>query len=94
MKLQIYAIRDEKAEGYAIPFFLANDGLAIRAFGDLALDKQSALNRHSGDYCLYCIGSFDDFEGSIEGLKVPKYLSRASDFLNKLEVSDAKENKK
>lgn len=60
MILQIFCVHDTKAEVYRTPFFMKTRGEAIRAFKDLANDKNTAIAKHPGDYRLCHIGEFDD----------------------------------
>jgi uncharacterized protein (DUF2344 family) len=75
-KLNIYSIRDKKAEAYMKPFFLPQDGLAIRAIKE-SLMEQNQLSMHAADFCLYRIGQFDEESGSIENC-LPQYISEVS----------------
>lgn len=80
MKKRIYAVRDEKAECFGNPFYMGNDGEALRAFSDGVKDSKSALAAHPADYRLYRLGEFDDCSGDIVGLSTPHFLAVASDF--------------
>lgn len=60
MKLNIYSVFDSKAAHYGSPFFVANDGLALRSFGDLVNDPRSTVFAHCEDFTLHRIGSFED----------------------------------
>lgn len=80
MVVRMYAIFDEKGQMYSSPFCLAHDSQAIRAFGDTACDATSRINKHPDDYRLYWLGTFDDCSGRVEGLSVPEFLVKASEF--------------
>ncbi|QXP08494.1 MAG: nonstructural protein [Arizlama microvirus] len=81
MKLKIYSIFDEKAKAYAQPFYMQQDGLAMRAFGDLVNDKTSQLNKHPVDFTLWCLGEYDDNSGMFCCDK-PKHICKAVDFVD------------
>lgn len=81
MKLKVFSIYDEKALVYRNPFFMAHDGQALRAFGDLVGDKDSEVAKHPEDYTLYRLGEYDDCSGVFESLKAPVFMSRAVDFV-------------
>lgn len=80
MKLKIFCIYDEKAKAYAQPFYMSNDGQALRAFGDLVNDKNSQLNKHPIDYSIWKMGEYDDNSGMFECEK-PEFLAKAIDYL-------------
>lgn len=80
MVLKVYAIQDVKAGHYATPFFMASNGLAIRAFSDLVKDQQSTLSRHPDDFKLFLIGEYDDNSGELISTK-PEFLANASEFI-------------
>ena len=82
MVKKIYAVRDEKAEAFGNPFFMGNDGEALRAFSDGVQDSKSPLSLHPADYRLYRLGEFDDCSGDVKGLGTPVFLAVASDFVS------------
>lgn len=67
MELLAYAIYDTKAEVFDRPFYVQNDQVAIRSLADALADGRSPLAKHAPDYCLFCLGSFNDHTGYIEG---------------------------
>lgn len=60
MILKVFAIYDSKAEAYLPPFFCSSKGVAIRMFSDAASDGTHNFCKHSSDYTLFELGSFDD----------------------------------
>lgn len=81
MELKVYAIHDAKAKCFGQPFFMAQNGQAIRSFSDLVNDKQSMVSKHPGDFKLYCVGSYDDNSGEFVSAAQPEFLANASDFV-------------
>jgi hypothetical protein len=79
--LKAFAVYDTKAQCYAPPFFMASVGSAVRAFGDLANDRQSTINKHPEDYILYEIGTFDDNKGQLVAKLPVVSLGHGSDFV-------------
>jgi len=65
MVKKIFAIYDEKSEAYLQPFFLDTVGQAMRAITDCLLDDNHNFARHTADYSLFLIGSFDDSDATI-----------------------------
>lgn len=65
MKLNVYSIYDVATGAYMRPFFMQSDGQAIRAFKDIATDKDHEIGSHPEDYTLVRIGVFDDNKGQI-----------------------------
>jgi hypothetical protein len=81
MKMNIYAMYDEKAEAYHRPFIFKTDGQAVRAFSDGVKDQQSNLAKHYQDYSLYCIGIFNEETAEIDSFNPVKLICRASEFV-------------
>ena len=79
MELKIFSVFDVKAGAYAVPFFMSNKPMAIRAFSDNARSEDSIVCRNPEDFTLFEIGSFDDQSGKLETYENPIYLLRASD---------------
>lgn len=82
MILNLFAIRDDKANAYLAPFAMPTQGQALRAFSDLTNDSQSTIYKHPEDYRLYLLGTFDDDTGTLNQTAGdhPRYLATASDF--------------
>lgn len=76
--LKIYAVRDTKAESFMQPFFSQADGLAARSFADVVNDPQHMFNRHPGDFELFCLGVFQDADGTIAGADKPRFIVSAA----------------
>lgn len=66
MKQKMFAIYDSKGEFYSQPFCQKTMGMAIRAFRDTALDASTTIHAHPEDFTLYCIGEYDDRNGTVE----------------------------
>ena len=45
------------------PFFMKSTGEAVRAFSDLANDRQTMVGQHPADFTLFKIGDFEDRHG-------------------------------
>lgn len=82
MKLNIFSIYDEKAKAHNTPFFQAHIGQAIRHFQDLSTNTETTINKHPSDYSLYHVGTWDDNNATLTTLTPPKFLSKASEFVN------------
>lgn len=80
MELKVFSIFDEKAQCYGQPFFMAHNGMALRAFSDLVQDKQSNVNKHPSDFKLYALGVYDDNSGVLVSHPQPEFLANATDF--------------
>ncbi len=66
MKLKIFTVYDTKALAYLPPFFLPNELMAKRVFGDMADDINHQFGKHPEDYSLYEMGDFDDGKAKFE----------------------------
>jgi len=60
MKLEIFAVFDNKAAAFLPPFFMANGAVACRSFQEVCNDPNSQFYKHPEDYTLYSIGFFHD----------------------------------
>lgn len=76
---KIYTIYDSKAEVYLQPFYEKTDGSAIRAIQDNMKQDDSMLQVHKSDLTLFCIGEYDDNDGTIVGKTVKKNLGTLID---------------
>jgi phosphatidylethanolamine-binding protein (PEBP) family uncharacterized protein len=77
MKLNVYAIYDSAAQAFDRPFFMHNDGLAVRAFSDAVNDEKSNIHRHPEHYSVYKIGTFDDKTAQLEKEDPPRSVALA-----------------
>lgn len=84
MIMRMYALLDEKSKLYGKPFYAHQDGEALRSFGDVVNDKNTAPGKFPADFTLWKIGEWDDNTGIIKSSK-PSYLAKALDFV-KVEV--------
>lgn len=60
MKQKIFTIYDSKANAYLTPFFLHQDGMALRVFTDCVNNFNHQFGKHPEDYTLFNIGSWSD----------------------------------
>lgn len=73
---QIYAIWDSKAQ-YYMPFFVErNDACAVRAVENAIRENDHQLKKHSEDYSLFWIGTWDQEHGTItNGNGTPRHVT-------------------
>lgn len=83
MKTRCFTVVDVKVGAYLLPFFMRSNAEAIRAFGDAVNDSSTQFYRHPEDYCLFCIGEFDDSTGVLVPLAVHESLGKAVEYLNR-----------
>lgn len=67
--INVYSIRDIKAEAYMSPFFARTHGEAIRMVETAVNDPKSNFHQHAADYTLIYIGIFDDQSGYLEAVE-------------------------
>ena len=83
MILNVYSIYDSAAKAYTQPFFMHNDGLAIRAFQDNVNSKEeNNISKHPDQFTLYKIGSYNDETGQITKQDINKSLGNGIEFVN------------
>lgn len=82
MIYHIFTIRDAALDAYLQPFFSPTKGAAIRSLTEAANDPKHEFSRHSKDYTLYLIGSYDDNTGVVTS-EHPVPIIAVVDLLNK-----------
>ena len=88
MKLNVYSIFDSAAKAYTSPFFMHNDGLAIRAFQDnVNAEQENNISKHPDQFTLFKIGEFDDSTGEIK-TDVVKSLGTGVEYKNSPDISE------
>lgn len=87
MKLNMYSIYDTAASAYTSPFFMHNDGLAIRAFQDNANTAESQINKHPQQFHLYKVAEWDDSNASIKSIE-PECIAYAHELINPSELEE------
>ena len=75
MKLNVYTIKDIKAETFGNPFYSANDQTAKRSLEQASNDSNTTISQYPEDFVLYRLGSWDDSTATISTLDTPFYLS-------------------
>lgn len=80
IKLGIYSIKDTKAEVFLPPFYVRNNGEAIRVFDDCVQNPDTNLAKHPEDFYLFKLGEFDQDSGSLIPSACPESLASAMDF--------------
>ncbi|WNK13072.1 MAG: nonstructural protein [Microvirus sp.] len=81
MLMYIYTVRDAKGQLYGRPFYCHNIGHAIRGFSDQVndpADGQNDLFKHTEDFELFELGTFDDNTALIETFPQPKPVCTGS----------------
>lgn len=81
MMLNAYSIYDLKALMFFPPFYLSTDGAAARAFSDTVNDPSTSISRHPSDYVLYCVGTFNDANGTLEPISPRRHIADAASFV-------------
>jgi hypothetical protein len=81
MKMKVFSVIDLKAQTYMPPFFMHNEKLAERAFGDAANNGEHMFCAHPEDYALYCLGEWDDETGKMENYDTPESLGLAIQYI-------------
>lgn len=92
MKMVICSVRDAKADAFGRPLFVQSVGIAIRSFTD-EVNRESADNdmyKHSSDFALYELGSFEDSTGEINALSIPKLLVQGDQVSTRHEMKISK----
>lgn len=83
MNQQIFAVYDVKAEAYLQPFYLPNEGMAVRVFADCCKDKNHNFGQHPEDYHLVHVGTWNQYKGTITALDAPRTITTGTATLRK-----------
>ncbi|AXL15310.1 nonstructural protein [Microviridae sp.] len=81
MKLKIFTIFDQKAKAFITPFFLPEEGMAIRTFTDCVNDKEHQFGKHPQDYTLFNVGAWADNTAQIIMNEAPIVLGNGVEFV-------------
>jgi hypothetical protein len=81
METRIYSIYDSAAQAFITPFFMHNDGMALRAFSDnVNAKEENNISKHPDQFTLFHIGNYDDQTGQIESIE-PKSLGNGIEYV-------------
>lgn len=83
MILKVFAVFDSAAGAYLQPFFSINVATAAREMVTAVNSEGHAFQRHSGDYELFLLGEWDQYEGVIKMYETKQSLGIASSFIQK-----------
>ena len=90
MKHRIFSVFDVKAKAYLPPFFMPEQGQAIRIFTDCVNKPEHQFGAHPADYALFEIGDFDDNHGSLVPC-APSLVCQGLELVNAPSVSSIHE---
>lgn len=83
MVKNLYAVQDVKVSVFYPPISLINDGEATRMLKDIVDNPESPISKHSDDFRLFRLGTFDDNSGVLSPLAQPEFIINASELKNK-----------
>lgn len=71
--VSVYSVLDTKSGMYGPLITFVNDNTALRSFQEMIIspDENSLLSMYPTDYCLYCIGQFDNELGLLRPSPAP-----------------------
>jgi hypothetical protein len=83
MLMCVCTLRDEVLSTFARPMFTRNVAEATRSFTIEANNAESEIFKHSSDYSIWELGTYDDDTASFSLLPQPRLICRASDVVSK-----------
>jgi len=89
MRVLAFSVYDRAARSYSAPFFQHTRGLGERMFADTAVDQETQIAKHPGDFELFEVGAFDTETGRFEAREAPELLTTAVQTLSLRAVSTA-----
>ena len=87
--MNVYAVRDLKAESFLLPFFMTSHGLATRMVLDALREGGTPLSQYPQDFSLYHIGSWDTVKGVLTHLAQPSLLAHVAELVSQVPSSAA-----
>lgn len=84
--LEMYAVYDKAVQAFSRPMFVRARGEALRSFMDECGNEKSELWKHSSDYSLFYLGTFDELSGVVD-----PPIAGAELIINAFEVAAKKE---
>lgn len=83
MNVNIYSIFDSAASAFITPFYMHNDGLAIRAFQDnVNAGDDNNIAKHPDQFTLFRLGEYDDKTGKITPEDTPISVALGVELIN------------
>lgn len=82
--MNIYSIRDDKAEMFSNPMYQRNNAVAIRTFEQACQDPESQFRANPEDYSLWHVGEWHAETGIITPLESPTRLISALELLSQM----------
>lgn len=83
MKLNMYTFLDSAAAAFTTPFFMHNDGLAIRAFQDnINAKEENNMSQHPDQFTLFKVATWDDKAAKLEPLEAPQRIALGVELIN------------
>lgn len=79
----VIAVRDEAVGSFQIPFFTRSVGEASRGFADAVNNPDTPFHKHSKDYSLWMLATFDDNSGTFDVPKTPELIVLAMNLVQR-----------
>ncbi|WNK13972.1 MAG: nonstructural protein [Microvirus sp.] len=91
MILRAYSVFDKKLVCYSRPWFVLNDAVAVREFGDAVNDPNPSnqWRKHPEDFTLCNLGNFDDSTGEFIPIS-PEHVIHAAALVRGPDVESMK----
>lgn len=81
--LQLFTIRDSKAEAFNRPFTSQNPAMAMREIQTAVNGADNSMKTYAEDFDLFLIGDFEESSGEIKPLAPPHHVCCILDLVNK-----------
>lgn len=79
----MYTFFDSAAQAFTNPFFMHNDGLAIRAFQDnVNAKEENNMSLHPEQFTLFQLAEWDDKNAQVTPLETPKSVALGVELIN------------
>ncbi len=84
MNSNVYAIFDTASGAFMQPFFMPNDGMAIRAFSDhVNAQEPNNVKNHPEHFSLYRVGTWNDASGDLNPEDPARRLITANELVQR-----------
>lgn len=80
MRWMVFSVHDQVADVWTNPMVDFNEATAERKFANSIEEPDHQFHRNPEDFALYCIGTYDDTSGELEG-RMPEFVARGSSYV-------------
>lgn len=89
MILEVFTVMDKAVQAYLQPFYCRSKGEALRSFSEACNDQKNNFYKHSSDFYLVYLGTYDDKSGLFNSVEPVRIISASECITDDATVSVA-----